>query len=262
MKNTSWWLVVILILGGAGAGYYYWQRSQEPPPRPPARTETPPAPKASAEPQILHPLPETPPEQPLPALSESDQAMRAALAGLISQTSLSQFFHLNDIIRRFVVTVDNLPRRKVAQRLMSVNPVPGRFLVTGEGETGYISPENPSRYTPAVRLAEGVDARKLVAVYVHFYPLFQQQYAELGYPSGYFNDRLIEVMDHLLAAPDVQGPVKLVRPKVLYEFADPNLESLSAGQKILVRMGGENSARVKAKLREIRGELTSQAPKH
>ena len=42
---------------------------------------------------------------------------------------------------------------------------------------------------------------------------------------------------------------------MLYEFADPALEQRSAGQKIMLRMGSENAARVKSKLREIRREL-------
>jgi hypothetical protein len=33
------------------------------------------------------------------------------------------------------------------------------------------------------------------------------------------------------------------------------LEARSAGQKIMMRMGSENAAKVKAKLREIRSEL-------
>jgi hypothetical protein len=74
----------------------------------------------------------------------------------------------------------------------------------------------------------------------------------------YFNDRVFEVIDHLLSTPDVTGPIALTQPKVLYEFADPQLQELSAGQKILVRMGPDNEARVKAKLREIRKLLQRQ----
>ena len=109
--------------------------------------------------------------------------------------------------------------------------------------------------TPYVRAFEAVDTGKLVAVYVRFYPLFQQAYAELGYPSRYFNDRVFEVIDHLLAAPDAKGSIALTQPKVLYEYADPALQDLSAGQKILVRIGSDNEARVKAKLRDIRRVL-------
>jgi hypothetical protein len=77
----------------------------------------------------------------------------------------------------------------------------------------------------------------------------------LGYPAGSFNDRLIEAIDDLLMTPDVEGPVELTQPRILYEFADPDLEALSAGEKILLRMGPENSAKIKTKLREIRDEL-------
>jgi hypothetical protein len=45
----------------------------------------------------------------------------------------------------------------------------------------------------------------------------------------------------------------------MYEFDDPELEDLSAGQKLLVRMGPENAAVLKAKLREIRRELVAEA---
>jgi hypothetical protein len=97
----------------------------------------------------------------------------------------------------------------------------------------------------------------LAGFYVRLYPLFQQAYVELGYPNGYFNDRLIGVIDHLLAAPEPKAPVYLAQPRVVFEFADPQLESLSAGQKILVRMGADNEMRIKAKLRELRKLLAS-----
>ena len=82
---------------------------------------------------------------------------------------------------------------------------------------------------------------------------------ELGYPKKQFNDRLVEVIDNLLETPDVEQPVNLVRPKVMYQFDEPELEELSAGQKLLVRMGPENAAVLKAKLREIRRELVAEA---
>jgi hypothetical protein len=103
-----------------------------------------------------------------------------------------------------------------------------------------------------------MDAQKVVAWYVHYYPLFQEAYRELGYPDGYFNDRLVAVIDHLLATPDLPQPPALTQAKVLYEYADPALESRSAGQKLLLRSGPDNEAAIKAKLREIRAVLTSQ----
>lgn len=262
MKNTMWSVVVLVILGGIAAAYYYWQL-YEPPPAPAARSEAPPAPEAKAEPAIRYPVQEVPAAgKPLPPPGESDAAMQDVLAGLFTRELAEELFDLKEIARRFVVTVDNLPRKKVPMRYRLFKPALGKFLVTSEEENFLASPDNYRRYTSYVWLAEVVDSRKLVAVYVHFYPLFQQEYQNLGYPKGYFNDRLVEAIDDLLAAPDVPGRIKLVRPNVLYQFADPDLEALSAGQKILIRLGSENAARIKARLRDVRRDLTAgQVPK-
>jgi hypothetical protein len=185
--------------------------------------------------------------------------MRDALRGLFGK-DFQKFFYLQDIIHRVVATIDNLPRDDVPLGLMPVKPVPGLFVTTGTGENLALSPRNDARYRPYVRLAEAVPTQPLVAVYRRFYPLFQEQYERLGYPGKYFNDRLVEVIDHLFETPDLQQPALLRQPRVLYEFADPKLQRLSAGQKILLRMGRENALRVKAKLQEIRQAVVAKPP--
>lgn len=261
MTKAIWWSIIILGLGLFALTLYYALPKLQPEPavqRPSPAAARPPA---SVEPQIRYPVAQQPPEKPLPALDASDSTIKNALGELLSDKTLIEFFRLQDFIRCIVATVDNLPRQKLALRLMPVKLAGGKFLATGKGGSLAIGADNAARYAPYLRLANAVDTEKLVALYVHFYPLFQQAYQELGYPKGYFNDRLVEVIDHLLTAPEVQAPVKLVQPKVFYLFADPEMEARSAGQKILMRIGNENAARIKAKLRDIRGELTRQAPK-
>jgi hypothetical protein len=111
-----------------------------------------------------------------------------------------------------------------------------------------------------VQMVRTVDTKTLVTTYTRYYPLFQQAYVDLGHPPEYFNDRVIEVIDHLLEAPEISGPVELAQPGVLYQYADPKLESLSSGQKVLVRMGSANALVVKAKLRELRSALIASRP--
>src|SRR5208283_2668877 len=190
---------------------------------------------------IEHPI-ETPPAPALPALADSDGTVHEALAPLFG-SAFDQLIQPQDLIRHFVASIDNLPRKTVAQRLLPFKPVPGPLLTTGPEGAMVIAPENAARYAPYLRALQAVDSAKLVAIYVRFYPLFQQSYTELGYPSRYFNDRVFEVIDNLLAAPEIKGPIMLTQPKVLYEFADPALRDLSAGQKMLVRMGPENEAK-------------------
>lgn len=192
--------------------------------------------------------------QSLPPLGKSDGPVGRALADLFGAGTVKDLFNTNNIIQRVAVTIDNVTGRELPLRFLPVKPVGGRFRVTEKGGRIYVSRSNYRRYEPYVRLAESVDSHALIALYVHFYPLFQQVYESLGF-KGYFNDRLVEAIKTLLDTPDVRGPIKLIQPSVYYKYADPHLESLTAGQKILVRMGGDNARRIKAKLRTLRRGL-------
>jgi hypothetical protein len=254
--------VVVAILAAAGFAAYYFGPWSRPPLLPPApHVEAPPAREAPAAPQgPQHPIASAEAPHPLPTVKESDPALRDAIGGVIGADAFQRFFEPEDILHRIVATVDNLPRKSYASRLDPVKTPTTPFATTGKDDALAIAPANAARYAAYLRVLEAVDPDKLVGAYVHFYPLFQKAYVDLGYPNGYFNDRLVEVIDNLLETPDVEGPVRLVVPHVLYEYADPDLQSRSAGQKILLRMGRENAARVKAKLRDIRARVVKSKP--
>ena len=59
---------------------------------------------------------------------------------------------------------------------------------------------------------------------------------------------------------ELDGPVELTRPNVMYTFADPTLEARPAGQKLLLRMGPDNADAIKAKLGELRAIITAAPP--
>lgn len=254
MKKAFGWVVVIVVAGIA-ASLYHMMKTSAPEVAPPVAEVSP----EPAEPAIRHPLPQDPSASALPPLNESDAAITAALTNLWGDTA-RELFKPAELIHRVVATIDNLPRPKVAPRVMPVNPTPGLFRTIGNGKDYTVRPDNGARYAAYMRLVRAVDADQLAGLYVRFYPLFQQAYEELGYPGAYFNDRVVYVIDHLLAAPDMPIDVKLVQPKVFYEFADADLEARSAGEKIMMRIGRENAAVVKAKLREIRSAITDHAP--
>ena len=261
-------LVVALLVAGAIGGWYVWQRRAAPPIVPPV-AEAPAAPAVAPQPNlgpaVRHPVEAIAPApedaaKPLPPLAESDATLHDALAPLLSAGAFDALFYPDRLARRFVATIDNLPRQTLAADLRPVRPAPGTLAVIGPEDARQIGLDNATRYAPYVRALTSVDSRQLVGAYVHYYPLFQQAYRELGYPNGYFNDRMVDVIDNVLAAPSVDGAITLTQPKVLYEYADPSLQSLSAGQKVMLRMGPENAAKVKAKLREIRRLIVAQKP--
>jgi hypothetical protein len=219
---------------------------------------------AASEPAIRYPLE--------PATADRSAApldVASALNDLFGSRAVQSMFALDDFPRRFVATVDNLGLSNAPSRLWPVNVASGRFVVDHADGGEVIGADNAARYTPFVTLIEGIDLRRAVATYAHLYPLFQRAYEELGYPRRYFNDRLVDVIDGLLVTPEpssppkvhlppINGPVRPARPWVLYEFDDPALQSLTAGQKIMVRMGLANERRVKAKLVELRGRIASK----
>jgi hypothetical protein len=244
-----------LLIVAAGAGWYFYAQRQ--PVTAEAAADITPAvsdPAADTTPENAVPSP-APSDPPLPALADSDPVVNAALVELIGADSARQLLKSENLIRQSVATVDNLPRRKLSIERLPWIAAPGRFEVVGDDDNAVISEQNYRRYDAAFAVLERVDATKLAALYVRFYPLAQRAYQDLGYPDGYFNDRFIKVIDHLLATPRPREPIALKRPNVFYEFADPALESLSGGQKLLLRIGPKHRGLLETRLRELRGQL-------
>jgi hypothetical protein len=259
-KKVIWGSAAVVVLGLLGAVYYYKYHGAVPPP--PVATEPPhpavQAPQVATEPAIRNPIPETTDTKPLPPLKESDPDVRESLVGVFGPRSISQFLVPDNVVRHIVVTVDNLPRKKVAVELRPVKPTPGATVTAAQGDITTLGSANYERYAPLIKVVQSTDTKTLVNVYFKLYPLFQQSYEDLGYPGQYFNDRLVEVIDDMLKTPDVQGPIQLTQPKVFYQYADPKLEALSSGQKLLLRMGPANEAIMKAKLRELRKAVVNR----
>ena len=260
-------LVIVVALAAAG---WWWYDTQRQAPRPtavpaaagtPQPDGTPPAPAAPVATGPQFPI-DAPADGAPPA--DPDARIAQALGALLGQPGVASFLQMDGFARRFVATVDNLPREQASARVWPVQPMPQRFSP---------EPGNAQRYAPFVAFVDKVDTGKAVAAYVQLYPIFQQAYEELGYPKKYFNDRLVAVIDHLLQAPEpsampalrlteVKGEYAAAQPWTRYEFVDPKLEALSAGQKMLVRVGPANEKRLKAKLADFRrGVAAGAVPK-
>jgi len=255
-----------LLIGLAGVGAWVWW-SQQPEPEiatAPPSLPAPPldAPQPTPEAGIQYPLEPPADKSPLQAHGVAD-----ALAQLLGRANASRFLLADDFPRRFVATVDNLGREHAPAQLWPVAPTPGRFTVEEQADgSSVIAASNAQRYAPFVEFASSVDSAAAVQLYARMYPLLEEAYRQLGFGNRYLNDRVVAVIDHLLATPEpaqplrvrlmeVKGPVPSTRPWVRYEFADPALQNLSAGQKMLVRMGPAHERRLKQKLVELRANL-------
>jgi hypothetical protein len=263
-------LVLVLLLAAVALGWYWWSgQASAPAPQPVVQQPMGPVPDAPAPVEVVEPTI----KYPLPAASAAavpPQGVRGAITGLVGQGGAAAFLLLDDFPRRFVATVDKLGREHAPPAAWPVLPTSGRFTA-GQGADGAVLvAENAARYAPFVAFVDAIDAGAAVALYRQLYPHFQQAYRDLGFGDRYFNDRLVQVIDLLLATPEppppvrlalpeVKGPVPLREPWLHYEFADPQLQSLSAGQKILLRMGPVHAQHLKAKLAQLRAQLVQGA---
>lgn len=257
-------LALLLLLAAAGAGLWWVMQSRRlgvpadsavAPPAAPEATATAGAP---AEP----PVPEPKAAAPLAAA-----ALAPAVAQLVGARAAATLLQTDGFARRFVTTLDNLAREQAPASRWPVVPAGGRFSVVKRPDgSAAVHPENAARYAPLVALLEGLDARAAVALYVQALPALQRAYEEQGFPKARFHDRMVAVIDHLLATPEAPSPLPVTltevkgalapqRPWLRWEFADPAFERASAGRKILWRVGPQHAARLKAKLRELRSAL-------
>jgi hypothetical protein len=212
--------------------------------------------RASA-PSVLHPV------EPVTTPAKTPDDVTQVLAELFGRGAVASLFRTDDFVRRFVATVDNLGREQAPAGLWPLEPARGAFLTAHDAAGAVIAADNGLRYARYVVLLEQVDLRQAAESYRQFYPLFQRTYEELGFPGRYFNDRFVAVLDLLLATPEPASPPRMhlpdfraasapSRPWVLYEFDDAHLQSLPAGQRMLLRMGLANERRVKRRLAELR----------
>ncbi|MDH3440495.1 MAG: DUF3014 domain-containing protein [Gammaproteobacteria bacterium] len=265
MRNQSsqWLIPLVLAAGAAVALWYYWSQINEPVTESPV--ELPVAIEPAEGPGPLHPVEPVseatgrrPDLVPLPPLAESDEYLKIEIVDIFGE-SIEDLLAESGMIERIVATIDSLPRSHVAERIRPIGRLDSQFLVDGLDTSGMdrISPDNYRRYDVLVGLVAAADQQQIADLYRRYYPLFQKAYVELGYPDGYFNDRLVEVIDHLLETPSVPDPVAVIRPHVLYEYEDARLEALSSGQKLLLRMGNEHATTVKNALRSLREHVTA-----
>lgn len=254
-------IIAIVAVVLAAAGTWWYLRPEPPPPAAEPVAAPEPGSDEAAPETPLHPLPEPEPApEPgvlveLPSLDDSDGYFALALTEKLGP-ELEELLVESGIIEKLVATIDTLPREKIADSIRPIGRIEGSFQVDPlDDETYTVSPANAERYQYLVDMATSADIDELYATYRRFYPLLQQAYVNLGYPDGYFNDRLVEVIDHLLETPTPGRRPALVRPHVLYEYEDPTLESLSSGQKALLRLGPAQLEEVRNLLRELRARI-------
>lgn len=236
------------------AGYYLYKT------RPWSRAE-PPQTEARLPADTLLPQPELTglgqPAEPVevPPLTDGnalDALVRTLIGPLSSQPQLAALLTSDDLVRRFVVSIDNIARGVApANQARAIRPK-GELTVGSSGTQTTIDPRSYERYNGIAATVASLDADALARLYTTLKPRFDEAYRELGTPNDNFDAAVEQALVRLLATPDVTGPIAVRQGKgVNYVFADENLEALPSAQKQLIRMGPRHRETIQQKLREI-----------
>ncbi|MCH1931061.1 DUF3014 domain-containing protein [Shewanella sp. A25] len=191
----------------------------------------------------------------VPSLPESDDFVHQKALAIINNTQVGSALVTQDLARQFVVFVDNLAQGDLTRKVSPVKGPETLFSVSEITNKVYLNPESYHRYDAYASVLASMDSQTLLATYKQLTPLFDEAFAELGYTDAKFNDRILQAIKLMLAAPIIEEPIELTSISVNYRFVDPNLEALPSAQKLMIRMGPENTRKVKAALRKLENQL-------
>ena len=193
----------------------------------------------------------------LPAIDKSDPVLLTAIQDFSEEPLVTDLLLKEDLLRRAIVFIDNFSRGDFIASFSPLIAPEGPFHVKKSNEKIYVSVLSYHRYDIYMQYIDSIDSEKLVQTYKIFKPLIDQSYAEISLPGANFDDALNEAIELALSVPVINGPITLKSPSVMYLFNNPTLEALNDAQKLLLRLGGANLAKLQNKLKSIKDELNS-----
>ncbi|MDO6640298.1 DUF3014 domain-containing protein [Shewanella sp. 5_MG-2023] len=255
----------------AAAGYFYFSGDKEPEVEAPIPVQLPePMPEQPIEQEpieeviveVIEPtIIETPePEvvvEPLPALTESDDFVAQKTIDMADGMTIEPLLVKKDIARQFVVFVDNMAQGEVIHKASPLKGPKDKFTVSEITNKTYLNPDSYHRYDLYANMVSDMNDEQLINTYKELMPIFDEAFAELGYSDMSFDERMQQAFEMILSAPIIEDPIELSSISVNYQFVDPKLEALPNVQKFMVRMGPDNSRKIKTAIRKLQQQMAN-----
>ena len=196
-------------------------------------------------------------DAPPPPLPDSDGFVRERLGcvGALAPLWLRQ----PDLARRAAVLLDNAKSGKLPRRQVAFMASPHAFKALERDGALFVDPASWRRYDAVIDALTCLPPQQAAALASVFEPLLIDALAELGVAVTATEAHLHAALAQVEAIPMPPGFLPITQEKVLYEYADPELEALPPLQKQLLRLGPANLARLKDYAREVRQALRRQA---
>ena len=191
----------------------------------------------------------------LPPLAETDPIVRELVRRLSSHPKVAAWLATRRLIANFTVVTINISEGRTPRVHLRPLVPQARFRTKQSRGALVVDAQSYERYNDYADAVAALDAEGTARLYATLKPRIRDAYRELGQPDGDFDPVLERAIVELLRTPVVDGDIELRAKTISYELADPQLESLLAAQKQLLRMGPRNVRLVQAKLRAIAASL-------
>lgn len=192
------------------------------------------------------------PDVELPRLGQSDSFVINGLQAIRNGSAILNFLAQEQMVRKFVVFTENISRSQFPQTELPYAAIGQEMPVRNVDEGLFIMEELAhQRFDEFVNTLIALDAEQAILFYRVLSPLFQQALAEIGFRERNFDSVLRQAITNVLRTNEIAGPYQLLKPSVMYIYADASIENLDQVQKQLIRLGPENSENLKAKLRQF-----------
>lgn len=268
-------IAVAIVIAGAAAYFLDLLPSSEPatdPPTSPATVEptaSPPAPVQEVTPapseQDLpaEPADPTPPEPmlpPLPALAESDDAVRDSLADIPLGSLGQQYLLSANIIERTSSTLYLMAQGDVPYKLIPIARPKAPFPISDDGLKVTADVAGFSRYDALSDWLRQLDIAAILDGVRWLIPLFREAWSFYGESPETFDIAVLNVLDSIIATPEIDlSEARLIRKEAVWIYEDEALEALTPLQKQIIRMGPDNALVIKAVAGQTREIVLSSA---
>jgi len=175
------------------------------------------------------------------------------LYSVLPKKFIEQFLYEGNYLDRIVVFVNEIESKNLSRKNSVFKPFASQLEVIDIDGKLYIHPNDKEKFNFLINILPHLNINHIVDFYVEYEKVLQKKQDELY--VGRFNDKLVNAIDLLLATPLVKEPIEVKSESVNYTFVDLKLEALPESQKMMIRMGEENSTKLKLFLKELKKQF-------
>ena len=203
---------------------------------------------------VFIPEPVAPPP-PVVTEETADSYAREIIDTINGGKALKQFVAGNYVVERTVAIIDALRRGEVPYKLLPVGKPASTFPISDDGLRVTMDPAGFARYDAFANWVNSLDVDAIIAAFNDYESLATAALANMGVNDFDIRGAALAATTQILATPSLPDGAELMRNEANWVYMDSELESLTALQKQVLRMGPENAELVQQKARELRGAL-------